>query len=234
MPKIRIYLEKDFFKDQNILLEINQIHYLRNVMRKKNGDKVIAFNGHEEWSCLFNLKNEISLKPTEQLRKKKEIPDIWICFSLVKTSSIDNLVEKISEIGIRRIIPINSEFSKKMKLNIGRLKKISIESTEQCNAITPPLISEIKDLSELIQNWDKERLIILCDETGGAPILSLSNSIKKSKKIAIFIGPVGGWSLKDRKIFYEKKIFRVSLGENILKADTAAIFSLSCVRTLMA
>ncbi len=234
MPKIRIYLEKDFFKDQNILLEINQIHYLKNVMRKKNGDKIIAFNGHEEWSCLFNLKNEISLKPIERLRAKKKIPDIWICFSLVKKRSINNLVEKISEIGLGRIIPIYSEFSEKLKLNIGRLKNIAIEATEQCNAITPPLISEIKDLGELIQNWDKERLIILCDETGGDSIFSLSNSIKKSKKIAIFIGPVGGWSLKDRKIFYEKEIFRVSLGKNILKADTAAIFSLSCVRALMA
>ena len=73
MSKIRIYLEKDFFKDQNILLEMKHIHYLKNVMRKKNGDKIFAFNNQEEWECMFSLGKEISLKPINVVRKINRI-----------------------------------------------------------------------------------------------------------------------------------------------------------------
>ena len=88
-------------------------------------------------------------------------------------------------------------------------------------------------LPELLEDWDNERIIFLCDETGGNQILSAKKIIKEYKKFAIFIGPVGGWSFADREHFKDKKIYKISLGKNILKADTAAIYSLSCVRAML-
>ena len=76
-------------------------------------------------------------------------------------------------------------------------------------------------------------MIFFCDECGGNSILSSQKIIQKYRKFAIFIGPIGGWSSSDRKLFSNLKINKCSLGNNLLKADTAAIYSLSCLRALI-
>ena len=233
MSKIRIYSENKIIKGQIILPHKHHIHYLKNVMRKKKDEKIFLFDKNSEWVCKINCKKKFNLLPLKLIRQKNLIPDIWICFGIVKTKNINNLIEKVSEIGVKKIVRMFTEFSMKLNNKIERLRKISIEAVEQSNAITIPEISEIKPLADLLREWDKERLIIFCDEKGGYPILSANKLFKKFKKIAIFIGPVGGWSISDKNIIYEQEIFRVSLGNNILKADTAAIYSLSCLRALM-
>lgn len=232
MSKIRIYLEKEIIKGEKILLDNPQIHYLKNVMRKREGDKILAFDKNSEWNCEIKCKKKFTLLPLQLTRQKDIVPDIWLCFGIVKSKNINTLIEKVSEIGIKKIIPIFTEFS--MKFNkIDRLRKISTEAVEQSNSISIPEITEVKILIDLMKDWDEERLIIFCDEKGGDSILKSNKMFKKFKKFAIFIGPVGGWSVHDKNIIKKEKIFRVSLGKNILKADTAAIYSLSCLRALM-
>ena len=233
MPKIRIYFEKKIVKDHKILLDSKQTHYLKNVMRKRTGDSIIAFNSNYEWECKLDLKVEKSIIPINLLRKKIIFPDIWLCFALIKIKNMNYLVEKISEIGIKKIVPIFSEFSSRIQININRFKKISIEAVEQSDSLALPEISHPVSLKELLKNWDNDRIIFFCDEMGGNQILSAKKIIKEYKKFAIFIGPVGGWSLSDRNLFKGKKIYKLSLGRNILKADTAAIYSLSCMRALL-
>jgi 16S rRNA (uracil1498-N3)-methyltransferase len=232
MPKIRLYLEKEIIKDQKIILSSVQSHYLKNVMRKKNNDKVIIFNKESEWECFLNFDKDVSVEPIKFIRLKKKIPDIWICFSLIKQKNISFLVEKVTEIGVRKIVPIETEFSEKLNLNIPRLKKIIIEAVEQSNSINLPEIVDTVKIDKLLGDWEDDRVIILCDEQGGSPIFDAKVRLK-TKKIGIFIGPVGGWSFNDKNLLKKKKIFRVSLGENILKADTAAIYSLACLRALI-
>ena len=113
------------------------------------------------------------------------------------------------------------------------MRKISIEAIEQNNSISLPQISENQTLKDTLKNWDKDRLILFCDEKGGNTILNSKSHLNKYRKIAIFIGPVGGWSTLDKRLFGDKRVCKISLGENILKADTAAIYALSCVRALM-
>ena len=84
MPKIRIYLETEIIKGQKILLEHNQIHYLKNVMRKKNGEKIFVFNQNSEWECKLNFKSEQSLTAINYVRQKNKLPDIWLYFGIVK------------------------------------------------------------------------------------------------------------------------------------------------------
>ncbi len=233
MPKIRIYLEKEIIKDQKILLDKKQMHYLKNVMRRKNGDYILAFNEQSEWECSLNFESNASLMPEKFLRSQNYIPDIWLCFSLLKTKSINNLIEKTSEIGVKKIVPLITEFSERTNLKVSRLKKISIEATEQSNSLVLPEITEVQKITDLLKNWNNERLIIFCDESGGDSIIRAKSLVMSFKKIAIFIGPIGGWSSNDKKLFKNRKIFRTSLGENILKADTAAIYSLSCIKALI-
>ncbi len=233
MPKIRIYLEKEIIKGRKILLDQNHIHYLKNVMRKKSEEKIFVFNKNSEWECKLNFYNEKTLTPIHYVRNKNMLPDIWLYFGIVKTKNVNILVEKISEIGVKKIIPIFTEFSPKINLKVNRLKKISIEAVEQSNSISLPEISEVKTLKKVLEEWDENRIIFFCDEKGGNSIFELQLQPKKLKKIAIFIGPIAGWSHSDRKLFKNKKVFNISLGDNILKADTAAIYSLSCVRALI-
>ena len=156
-----------------------------------------------------------------------------MCFGLVKNRNIDILVEKVTEIGITKIFPITTEFSDKKIVKVHRLKKISLEASEQCNSMNIPSIEEVMEINDLLRNWDKKRLICFCDEKGGKPILEIGPILKSYKKIAIFIGPIGGWSEADRKLFESLKMFRAKLGDNILKADTAAVYSLSCIKALL-
>ena len=153
MPKIRIYLDKEIIKDHKILLDLKHIHYFKNVMRKKSGDQIFAFNSQSEWKCELKLGKENSMKPVKFLRQRNELPDIWMCFALIKTKKINYLIEKISEIGVKKIIPIVTEFSSKIDIKLARLKKISIEAIEQSNSISLPQIIETQSLEKLLYNW---------------------------------------------------------------------------------
>ena len=159
MSKIRIYLENQIIKDEKILIEKKQIHYLKNVMRRKNGDKVIMFNGDEEWEGVFQTEGDCFLNPIKLLREKEEIFDVWVCFGLVKNKNIEILVEKVTEIGITKIIPMITYFSNKKIIRSDRLRKISIEASEQSNSINIPIIEEVIEIKELIKDWDEKRRV---------------------------------------------------------------------------
>ena len=227
MPQVRIYIQDVIKKNKYIYLEKQNIHYLKNVMRKKSGDNILVFNDNEEWLSKCFFEDEIKLNPEKLLRIKKNVKDIWICFGLVKTRNIDFLVEKVSEIGVKKIFPMITSFSNRIPLNYERLKKISIEAVEQSNSLNLPLISKTKNIKEILNDWEEDRLIIFCDEKKGIDISEINRDEYSFKKIAIFIGPIGGWSEEDRKLINKKNNLRINLGSNIMKADTAAIFSLS-------
>jgi len=233
MPKIRIYLEKKIIKDEKILLNENQIHYLKNVMRKQNNDSIFAFDSVSEWKCSINLSEDKFLIPLELLRLSSPIDDIWICFSLIKRKNIKNIIEKVTEIGVKKIIPMITEYSEKFCISVDKLRRIAVEATEQNDSIYVPDINEVEKIDALMKQWDKGRLILFCDENGGRNLIDLKTLIKKHKKIAIFIGPIGGWSQNDRNCLEKNDIVKIGLGQNILKADTAAIYSLSCLKALL-
>ncbi len=227
MPQVRIYIQDVIKKNKYIYLDQKNIHYLKNVMRKKNGDDIFIFNDCEEWlsTCVFD--KEFRLNPQKFLRKNEEIEDIWICFGLIKSRNIDFLVEKVTEIGVKKILPMNTSFSKRMHINYERLKKISIEAVEQSNSLNIPIINKTKNIEEIIDELEEDRLIIFCDEKKGIDISKIDTRGYTFKKIAIFIGPVGGWAEEDRKLIDGKNNLQINFGKNIMKADTAAIFCLS-------
>lgn len=227
MPQVRIYIQEVIKKNKYIFLEQKNIHYLKNVMRKRTGDNILVFNDNEEWLSKCFFEDEFKLNPEKLLRNKEKIKDIWICFGLVKTKNIDYLVEKVSEIGVRKIYPMITSFSNKNPLNYERLKKISIEAVEQSNSLNLPIICKSKNIEDILNDWEEDRLIIFCDEKKGIDISEINREEFMFKKIAIFIGPIGGWSAEDRKLIDDKENLRINFGSNILKADTAAIFCLS-------
>jgi|TARA_A100001388_G_scaffold255087_1_gene219299 16S rRNA (uracil1498-N3)-methyltransferase len=231
MPNIRLFLEEKIVDSESIILDSKNIHYLKRVMRKKNGDKITIFNGKEQWEGKLNL-SEATVKPERKTGFLEFVPDIHLYFSLLKNKQMNFLIEKVCEIGVKKIIPIKTEFSENFNLNINRLKKIAIEAVEQSDGIFVPEIEKVTPLTDVLKKWDDNRKIFFCDEDREGKRIS-KQKIKKQDSFALFIGPVGGWSLKDKTNFESLKINKINLGKNILKADTAAIVCLSGLRDLI-
>ena len=231
MSKIRLFFKEKIVDSKSIALDSEKTHYLKRVMRKKNGDKITIFNGKEQWQVELNL-TEYTVKPEKKTGILGFVPDIYLYFSLLKNKQTNYLIEKVCELGVKKIIPLKTEFSENFNPNLCRLKKVAIEAVEQSNGILVPEIEKLSSLKEVLKNWNKERKVFFCDEDRKGKKIS-KISLSKKDKVAIFIGPVGGWSLKDKQLFESIEVNKINLGKNILKADTAAIVSLSGLQGLI-
>lgn len=231
MSKIRLFFKEKIVDSKSIALDSEKTHYLKRVMRKKNGDKITIFNGKEQWEVELNL-TEYTVKPKKKTGMLGFIPDIYLYFSLLKNKQTNYLIEKVCELGVKKIIPLKTEFSENFTPNLCRLKKVAIEAVEQSNGILVPEIEKLSSLKEVLKNWNKERKVFFCDEDRKGKKIS-KISLSKKDKVAIFIGPVGGWSLRDKQLFESIEVNKINLGKNILKADTAAIVSLSGLQGLI-
>ena len=231
MSKIRLFFKEKIVNSKSIALDSEKTHYLKRVMRKKNGDKITIFNGKEQWEVELNL-TEYTVKPEKKTGMLGFVPDIYLYFSLLKNKQTNYLIEKVCELGVKKIIPLKTEFSENFTPNLCRLKKVAIEAVEQSNGILVPEIEKLSSLKEVLKNWDKERKVFFCDEDRKGKKIS-KISLSKKDKVAIFIGPVGGWSVRDKHLFESIKVNKINLGKNILKADTAAIVSLSGLQGLI-
>ena len=231
MSKIRLFFKEKIVDSKSIALDSEKSHYLKRVMRKKNGDKVTIFNGKEQWEVELNL-TEYTVKPEKKTGILGFVPDIYLYFSLLKNKQTNYLIEKVCELGVKKIIPLKTEFSENFTPNLCRLKKVAIEAVEQSNGILVPEIEKLNSLREVLKNWNKKRKIFFCDEDRKGKKIS-KISLSKKDKVAIFIGPVGGWSLRDKQLFESIEVNKINLGKNILKADTAAIVSLSGIQGLI-
>ena len=231
MSKIRLFFKEKIVNSKSIALDSEKTHYLKRVMRKKNGDKITIFNGKEQWEVELNL-TEYTVKPEKKTGMLGFVPDFYLYFSLLKNKQTNYLIEKVCELGVKKIIPLKTEFSENFTPNLCRLKKVAIEAVEQSNGILVPEIEKLSSLKEVLKNWNKERKVFFCDEDRKGKKIS-KISLSKKDKVAIFIGPVGGWSLKDKQLFESIEVNKINLGKNILKADTAAIVSLSGLQGLI-
>ena len=231
MSKIRLFFKEKIVDSKSIALDSEKTHYLKRVMRKKNGDKITIFNGKEQWQVELNL-TEYTVKPEKKTGMLGFVPDIYLYFSLLKNKQTNYLIEKVCELGVKKIIPLKTEFSENFNPNLCRLKKVAIEAVEQSNGILVPEIEKLSSLKEVLKNWNKERKVFFCDEDRKGKKIS-KISLSKKDKVAIFIGPVGGWSLRDKQLFESIEVNKINLGKNILKADTAAIVSLSGLQGLI-
>ncbi len=231
MSKIRLFFKEKIVNSKSIALDSEKTHYLKRVMRKKNGDKITIFNGKEQWEVELNL-TEYTVKPEKKTGMLGFVPDFYLYFSLLKNKQTNYLIEKVCELGVKKIIPLKTEFSENFTPNLCRLKKVAIEAVEQSNGILVPEIEKLSSLKEVLKNWNKERKVFFCDEDRKGKKIS-KISLSKKDKVAIFIGPVGGWSLRDKQLFQSIEVNKINLGKNILKADTAAIVSLSGLQGLI-
>ena len=231
--KIRLYFPGEISLKSPIKLENKQVHYLINVMRKKIDDSILVFNsvnGEFLGNILEIYKNTIIIDIIKKTREVKIENDIWLLFAPVKKSPTEHIVQKGTELGVSKIIPIITERTITKKLNLKRMQDIAIESSEQSERITIPKVCNLTKLKDLITNWNNERIIFFCDETmrkNKANKIDFQNLSTKPFG-AILVGPEGGFSTNEINYLKEKRFIRpIDLGPRILRADTAVIAALS-------
>ncbi len=226
----RFYIDKPIEYRTFSIKDERLIHQWRDVFRYNVGSQVVLFDGSgNEFEAVLESINNREAEVIIGEQRKWIVPKdkITLCVSLIKKDNLELVVEKATELGVSKIIPIISERSEKKGFNLERAKKIAIEASEQCGRADVPEIKEVMNLESGIMNCNED--IIVFDPSGitTPPPSPLPLGEGAEGEVSIFIGPEGGWSPKELEIFKNKKARIYSMGLLVLRAETAAIAALS-------
>ena len=199
-------------------------------MRVKIDESFSLFNKNGEWSAKINKisKGNVEFIVQEKHRKQVNPKEIWLAFSPIKSNYFNFMIQKATELGVTKFIPINSDRTIVRKINIERFKKIMVESCEQSNRLKLPIIENVVSLKNFINQNDKIH-IIFGDINTSNTVINIKN-LSNLDPVCILIGPEGDFTEKEREqILKMKKIQPLKINENILRSETAAISTLSIV-----
>lgn len=229
VAKIRLYVDHPLGVGQSVPLSRDAANYLFAVMRLSVGDHVLLINGRDgEWTAevaVANKRNGVLLVGA-QSRELQMPPDLWFIFAPIKKSRTDFIVEKATEMGAARIMPVQTEFTNAARMRQDRLQAHAVEAAEQCGGTFVPTVEELQPLSKLLDHWPDTRSLMFCDENLCGQISPLANA--NPGPWAIIIGPEGGFSERERdRLRGLPSASAVSLGPRILRADTAAVAAMT-------
>ena len=230
--KVRIYFSEKIQSDLVAHLKKDQSHYLKDVMRLKAGDIFSVFNTQGEWSAAVQDydKQGAKIKILEKFREKTKEQNIWLAFTPIKQNPLNFIIQKGTELGVQKFIPILSERTAVKDINIERIKKIIIESAEQSNRISVPEIVKLETLKFFLSSFPTKGCVVFCDINCEKSDLKNILSKKGIEPICILIGPEGDFSENERKLILElKQAQSISLAKNILRTETAAIAAITLV-----
>jgi 16S rRNA (uracil1498-N3)-methyltransferase len=220
----RLYVRQPLSSGAPVALDPPQVNYLANVLRLSEGGELLLFDGHSgEWLARIAEagKKRMILSVERQTREPETIPDVWLAFAPVKRVQTDWLVEKATELGAARLIPVMTRRTVAERVKLERLEAIAIEAAEQCGRTRLPEIAEPKTLNEVLKST---RTIYFADEAGGEP----ATQAFKSGPALILVGPEGGFTDDERAaVRGSPNAVAISLGPRILRAETAALAALA-------
>ena len=232
MSIIRLYFPDKIQSDLSSHLPKEQTHYIKDVMRLKIGDKLSIFNISGEWNAIIQSyeKKGARIKVMKKVREKENEKNIWLAFSPIKQNPLNFIIQKGTELGIQKFIPILTERSMVREINIERIKKIIVEASEQSNRISVPEINSPKSLKDFLLQFPKNGYLIFCDINSDKNNLKKILEKKNNTPLCILVGPEGDFSEYERKMIIEQtQTFSISLAKNILKAETAALSAIAIV-----
>ena len=228
MSNIRLFFSNTLSKNMIDKLDKSQSHYLTKVMRLKKNDIFSLFNKTGEWEAkILNItKDFVEFKSTKQLRQKETIKELWLAFSPIKSNYQNFMIQKATELGVSKFLPIIFDRTIVRKINKDRLEKIVIEACEQSNRISVPAIEQVQNLKSFL-NSNPMNLIF-------TDLNSDNKKIEKKKfsdkPICIIIGPEGDFSEHERQeILSFKGVQALKINDNILRSETAVISAISII-----
>ncbi|MDB4140829.1 16S rRNA (uracil(1498)-N(3))-methyltransferase [Candidatus Pelagibacter sp.] len=232
MSNIRLFFKESLSLNLTAKLDKSQSHYVNKVMRIKVGEVFSLFNASGEWvaKILTISKSIVEFNITKQLRQKENIKELWLAFSPIKSNYFNFMIQKATELGVTKFIPIIFDRTIVRKINKERLEKVIIEAAEQSNRINVPSIEEPQSLKDFLSN-EKMDLIFtdLNSQNKKIDLDKLTNN-----PTCVIIGPEGDFSEEEReKILSFKGVQPIKINENILRSETAVISALSIVSYLI-
>lgn len=226
--KIRLYVEHALGPGQSVPMSREHANYLFSVMRLGVGAQVLLFDGQSgEWVAEVKEAGKRTglLVVLAQTRPLQMPPDLWLVFAPIKKARTDFIVEKATEMGAARIVPVQTDFTNSGRIQRDRLQAHAIEAAEQCGGTFVPEVAEMKRLSQVLEGWDSARQIMFCDE---AKVASKPTLPALVGLWAVLIGPEGGFSEAERvRLHGLDHTHAISLGPRVLRADTAAVSALT-------
>jgi 16S rRNA (uracil1498-N3)-methyltransferase len=220
----RLFVDQALAEGLSVIVDGN---YLASVLRLGPGDAVKLFDDRSgEWLAEIAEagKRRVTLIVGERLREREQAPDLWLLFAPIKRGRIDWLVEKATELGVARLMPVVTRRTIVDRLNLDRLRAHAIEAAEQCERTALPELAEPGKLDAVLRDWPEDRILLFADEGGGEPL----PDVAPTGPAAILIGPEGGFTDEERAAIRALPFARpVSLGPRILRADTAALAAIS-------
>ena len=221
----RLFVDGPLAEGAEVRLDGPQAHYLLRVMRVGEGDAVILCDDATgEWAAEVASagKRDLSLLLTRHLREREQVPDVWLCPALLKKDRFDLVLEKATELGVRRIAPVLARRCVADRLNPERARTILTEAAEQCARTALPELAEPVKLDALLRAWPEDRALFFADEMGGDPAAAAFAA--HQGPAGLLIGPEGGFDDAERAAVRALPQARaITLGPRILRGETAAI-----------
>ena len=227
MSNIRLFYRESLSLNLTATLDKSQSHYVSKVMRIKENEVFSLFNSGGEWEAkiLAISKSIVEFNVTKQLRQKENLKELWLAFSPIKSNYFNFMMQKATELGVTKFLPIIFDRTIVRKINKERLEKVIIEAAEQSNRINVPKIEEPQKLKNFLSN---DMDLIFTDLNTSNTKIDLKKLTTKPK--CVIIGPEGDFSEEEReKILKFKGVQPIKINENILRSETAVISALSII-----
>jgi len=227
MTNIRLFFPESLSINLYSKLDKSQSHYLSKVMRVNIGENFSLFNQSGEWEAKIVkiIKGDVEFSITKKIRSNTNEKEIWLAFAPIKLNYLNLMIQKGTELGISKFIPILTERTIVRKINEKRLNKIIVEASEQSNRLKIPQLKEIVKLDDFLKFNQKTNVIF-----GDLNTKNNKLNIKRTEPLCILIGPEGDFTAREReKILKLKNIIPLKINENILRSETAAISIISIV-----
>ena len=227
MSNIRLFFNESLYINLKSKLDKTQSHYIHKVMRIKEGQNFSLFNQSGEFEAKVEniIRGIVEFSVEKKLRSADNPTEIWLAFTPIKLNYLNLMIQKATELGVTRFIPLLTERTVVRKINEKRVKKIIVEASEQSNRLNLPILDKLKNLEEFLkENID---ITILFGDLNSK---NKKIDIKRDEPLCILIGPEGDFSIKEREIISKmKNIIPININKNILRSETAAISMISII-----
>jgi 16S rRNA (uracil1498-N3)-methyltransferase len=232
----RLFVEAPLSPGAEVALDRDQANYLKNALRLKAGDAVLAFNGRDgEWRArlVASGRRDLALGLEAMTRPQLPAGDLALAFAPLKHARLDYLVQKVVEMGVTRLLPMITRHTAVARVNVDRMRANAIEAAEQCGILAVSVVEEPLTFARVVAGLPPEGLAVFCDEEAepGDPLAALKHA--PPGPVTLLIGPEGGFAEEERRtLLARERTVRLSLGPRVLRADTAAVAALALVQAV--
>ena len=227
MSYIRLFFKENLSLNFNSNLDKSQSHYISKVMRIKEGENFSLFNNTGEWQVRIEeiRKGIVNFVVIKKIKNIENTSEIWLAFTPIKLNYLNFMIQKATELGVTRFIPITTDRTIVRKVNRERINKIIIEASEQSNRIQIPKLEKLIKFKEFLKLYEETEIFF-----GDLNSSSINFKINHTHPICILIGPEGDFSENERiSILNSKNFIPIKINKNILRSETAAISMISII-----